>query len=120
MKFCRTLPSNLLKAKRARSHSFGGGGQLTLTTSEVLTNTQALADYFDPSSKLEAPGKAAANGADRTSRGLNFSGEEIETQPKSRPLALAELLSSSNPQYYQPAPSGKKVFPPFSESTRRT
>src|SRR5256885_1091139 len=84
----RTLPE-LPEAKRARFvTSFG----ITLYDAEVLTNTQALAGYFESAVKAGAPGKAAANWMQtELLRGLKDSGKEIDGSPIS-PGALAELV----------------------------
>src|SRR5256885_1771839 len=84
----RSLPE-LPEAKRARFvTSFG----ITLYDAEVLTNTQALAGYFESAVKAGAPGKAAANWMQtELLRGLKDSGKEIDGSPIS-PGALAELV----------------------------
>src|SRR6202043_3031584 len=71
----RTLPE-LPEAKRARFVSSFG---ITPYDAEVLTNTQALADYFESVVKAGAPGKAAANWMQtELLRGLKDSGKEID------------------------------------------
>jgi aspartyl-tRNA(Asn)/glutamyl-tRNA(Gln) amidotransferase subunit B len=84
----RSLPE-LPEAKRARFISAYG---LTPYDAEVLTGTQALADYFEAAAKTGASAKAAANWIQtELLRRLNDSGKEIEASPVS-PAALAELL----------------------------
>src|ERR1700688_1555754 len=74
----RTLPE-LPEVKRARFVSSFG---ITPYDAEVLTNTQALADYFESVVKADAPGKAAANWMQtELLRGLKDSGKEIDASP---------------------------------------
>jgi aspartyl-tRNA(Asn)/glutamyl-tRNA(Gln) amidotransferase subunit B len=84
----RSLPE-LPEAKRARFvRSFG----ITLYDAEVLTGTQALANYFESVVKAGAPGKAAANWMQtELLRRLKDSGKEIDASPVP-PAALAELV----------------------------
>jgi aspartyl-tRNA(Asn)/glutamyl-tRNA(Gln) amidotransferase subunit B len=84
----RTLPE-LPEAKRAR---FVASHGVTPYDAEVLTSTQALADYFESAVKAGAPGKAAANWMQtELLRGLKDSGKEIEASPVA-PANLAELV----------------------------
>jgi aspartyl-tRNA(Asn)/glutamyl-tRNA(Gln) amidotransferase subunit B len=84
----RTLPE-LPEAKRAR---FVSSFRVTPYDAEVLTNTQALADYFESVVKAGASGKAAANWMQtELLRELKDSGKEIEASPVS-PANLAELV----------------------------
>src|SRR6202045_1093216 len=109
----RTLPE-LPEAKRARFVSSFG---ITPYDSEVLTNTQALADYFESVVKAGAPGKAAANWMQtELLRGLKDSGKEIDESPVS-PAALAELLKLVESAKITGAVA-KKVFATMFESGR--
>ncbi len=109
----RTLPE-LPEAKRARFVSSFG---ITPYDAEVLTNTQALADYFESVVKAGAPGKAAANWMQtELLRGLKDSGEEIDASPVS-PAALAELVKLVESGKITGA-IGKKVFATMFESGR--
>src|ERR1700731_29993 len=109
----RTLPE-LPEAKRARFVSSFG---ITPYASEVLTNTQALADYFESVVKAGAPGKAAANWMQtELLRGLKDSGKEIDESPVS-PAALAELLKLVESAKITGAVA-KKVFATMFESGR--
>src|SRR5580704_8922020 len=101
----RTLPE-LPEAKRAR---FVSAYNITPYDAEVLTSTQALADYFEAVVKAGAPGKAAANWMQtELLRGLKDSGKEIDTSPIS-PAALAELVKLVESSQITGA-IGKKVF----------
>ena len=76
----RSLPE-LPAAKRARFVSAFG---ITAYDAEVLTDTQALADYFEAVVKAGAPGKGAANWMQtELLRRLNDSGKEISASPVS-------------------------------------
>src|SRR5260370_653961 len=109
----RTLPE-LPEAKRARFVSSSG---ITPYDAEVLTNTQALADYFESVVKAGAPGKAAANWMQtELLRGLKDSGKEITASPVSPP-ALAELVKLVESGKITGA-IGKKVFAAMFESGR--
>src|SRR5271156_4715125 len=84
----RTLPE-LPEAKRSRFVTAYG---VTPYDAEVLTATQALADYFEAVTNAGAPPKTAANWIQtELLRRLNDSGKEIEASPIT-PVALAELL----------------------------
>src|SRR5467141_1055433 len=109
----RTLPE-LPEAKRARFVSSFG---ITPYDAEVLTNTQALADYFESVVKAGAPGKAAANWMQtELLRELKDSGKEITASPVS-PAALAELVKLVESAKITGA-IGKKVFATMFESGR--
>src|SRR6266480_3107824 len=84
----RSVPE-LPEAKRARFVSSYG---ITPYDAEVLSSTQALADYFEAVVKGGAPGKAAANWMQtELLRGLKDSGKEVSASPVP-PAALAELV----------------------------
>jgi aspartyl-tRNA(Asn)/glutamyl-tRNA(Gln) amidotransferase subunit B len=109
----RTLPE-LPEAKRARFISSYG---ITPYDAEVLTITQALADYFESVVKAGAPGKAAANWMQtELLRGLKDSGKEITASPVS-PAALAELVKLVESAKITGAVA-KKVFATMFESGR--
>ena len=100
-----TLPE-LPFAKRARFVSSFG---ITAYDAEVLTDTQALAAYFEAVVKAGAPGKAAANWMQtELLRRLHDSGKEIGGSPVA-PAALAELVSLVESGKITAA-VGKKVF----------
>ncbi len=106
-----SLPE-LPAAKRAR---FVSTFSVTPYDAEVLTDTQALADYFESVVKVGAPGKAAANWMQtELLRRLNDSGKEIGASPVS-PKALAELVSLVESGKITGA-VGKKVFATMFES----
>ena len=108
-----TLPE-LPEAKRAR---FGSAYGITPYDAEVLTSTQALADYFEAVVKAGAPGKAAANWMQtELLRGLKDSGKEISASPVS-PAALAELVKLVESGKITGAVA-KKVFAAMFESGR--
>jgi aspartyl-tRNA(Asn)/glutamyl-tRNA(Gln) amidotransferase subunit B len=110
----RTLPE-LPEAKRARFVSVHG---ITPYDAEVLTGTQALADYFEAAVKAGAPAKSAANWMQtELLRQLNDSGKEIEVSPLS-PAALAELLKLVESGQITGA-IGKRVFATMFETGRR-
>ena len=76
-------------AKRARFVSTYG---VTPYDAEILTDSQALADYFEATVEAGAPGKTAANWMQtELLRRLNDSGKEIGASPVS-PAALGELV----------------------------
>jgi aspartyl-tRNA(Asn)/glutamyl-tRNA(Gln) amidotransferase subunit B len=109
----RSLPE-LPEAKRARFISAYG---LTPYDAEVLTGTQALADYFEAAAKTGASAKAAANWIQtELLRRLNDSGKEIEASPVS-PAALAELLNLVESGKITGS-IGKKVFAAIFETGR--
>ncbi len=109
----RSLPE-LPEAKRARFISAYG---LTPYDAELLTGTQALADYFEAAAKTGAAAKAAANWIQtELLRRLNDSGKEIEASPVS-PAALAELLKLVESGQITGS-IGKKVFAAMFETGR--
>ncbi len=109
----RTLPE-LPAAKRARFISTYG---ITPYDAEVLTTTQALANYFESVVKAGAPGKAAANWMQtELLRRLKDSGKEIDASPVS-PAALADLVKLVESSQITGA-IGKKVFATMFESGR--
>ncbi len=101
-------------AKRARFVSSFG---ITAYDAEVLTDTQALAGYFEFVVKAGAPGKAAANWMQtELLRRLHDSGKEIAASPVA-PTALAELVSLVESGKITAA-VGKKVFTTMFDSGR--
>ena len=101
-------------AKRARFVSAFG---VTPYDAEVLTDTQALANYFESVVKAGVPGKAAANWMQtELLRRLNDSGREITASPVS-PAALAELVALVESGKITAA-VGKKVFAAMFETAR--
>jgi aspartyl-tRNA(Asn)/glutamyl-tRNA(Gln) amidotransferase subunit B len=90
----RTLPE-LPAAKRARFVSTYG---ITAYDAEVLTGTQALADYFESVVKAGAPSKAAANWIQTELLGrLNEAGKGIDQSPVSaKNFAEVILLSTED------------------------
>jgi len=108
-----TLPE-LPFAKRARFVSSFG---ITPYDAEVLTDTQALAGYYEAVVKAGAPGKAAANWMQtELLRRLHDSGKEIGASPVA-PAALAELVSLVESGKITAA-VGKKVFATMFDSGR--
>src|SRR5258707_316704 len=84
---------------------------------EVLTGSQALADYFEAVAKAGGSAKNAANWMQtELLRRLNDSGKEIDASPVS-PAALAELLKLVEEGKITGA-VGKKVFATMFESGR--
>ncbi len=101
-------------AKRARFVSSFG---ITAYDAEVLTDTQALAAYFEAVVKAGAPGKAAANWMQtELLRRLHDSGKEISASPVA-PASLAELVSLVETGKITAA-VGKKVFATMFETGR--
>ncbi len=101
-------------AKRARFVSAFG---ITAYDAEVLTETQAFANYFESVVKAGAPGKAAANWMQtELLRRLNDSGKGIGESPVS-PAALADLVSLVEGRKITGA-VGKKVFATMFETGR--
>jgi aspartyl-tRNA(Asn)/glutamyl-tRNA(Gln) amidotransferase subunit B len=108
-----SLPE-LPAAKRARFVSAFG---ITPYDAEVLTDTQALADYFEAVVRGGAPGKAAANWIEtELLRRLNDSGKEITASPV-LPASLAELVSLVESGRITGA-VGKRVFASMFETGR--
>jgi aspartyl-tRNA(Asn)/glutamyl-tRNA(Gln) amidotransferase subunit B len=109
----RTLPE-LPEAKRKRFESSYG---ITPYDAEVLTSSQARADYFEAVTKAGATGKNAANWMQtELLRRLNDSGKEIEASPVA-PAALADLVKLVESGQITAA-IGKKVFATMFESGR--
>ena len=101
-------------AKRSRFVSTFG---VTPYDAEVLTDTQALASYFESVVKAGAPGKAAANWMQtELLRRLNDSGKEIAASPVS-PEALADLIKLVESGKITAA-VGKRVFATMFETGR--
>ena len=101
-------------ARRARFVSAFG---VTPYDAEVLTDTQALAGYFESVVKAGAPGKAAANWMQtELLRRLNDSGKQISASPLS-PAALAGLVTLVESGKITAA-VGKKVFATMFETGR--
>jgi aspartyl-tRNA(Asn)/glutamyl-tRNA(Gln) amidotransferase subunit B len=90
---------------------------ITEYDAEVLTGSQALADYFEGVAKSGGSAKSAANWMQtELLRRLNDSGKEIEASPVS-PSSLAELLKLVESGRITGA-VGKKVFATMFESGR--
>jgi aspartyl-tRNA(Asn)/glutamyl-tRNA(Gln) amidotransferase subunit B len=110
----RAALPELPTAKRARFISSFG---ITAYDAELLTDSRALADYFESVAKAGAPGKAAANWIEtELLRRLNDTGKEIAQSPVS-PAALAELVSLVESGKITGA-VGKKVFATMFETGR--
>jgi aspartyl-tRNA(Asn)/glutamyl-tRNA(Gln) amidotransferase subunit B len=110
----RSLPE-LPDAKRTRLVNAYG---ITPYDSEVLTASQALADYFEALAKAGAPAKSAANWMQTELLGrLNDSGKEITASPIS-PSAFADLLKLLESGQINGA-IAKKVFAIMFETGRR-
>jgi len=110
----RTLPE-LPDAKRARFVSAYG---ITPYDAEVLTSSQAMANYFENTikHKIAIPQVAAHWIQNELLYRLNESGKEIEQSPVS-PIALAELIGLIENGKITAA-VGKKVFATMFESGR--
>jgi aspartyl-tRNA(Asn)/glutamyl-tRNA(Gln) amidotransferase subunit B len=109
----RSLPE-LPNAKQQRFVREYG---ITEYDAEVLTGSQALADYFEAVAKTGASAKNAANWIQtELLRRLNDSGKEIAASPVS-PVALAELLKLVESGQITGA-VGKKVFATMFERGR--
>ncbi len=101
----RLMPE-LPAARRAR---FIGDYGITPYDAGVLTDTRALADYFEAAVRAGAPPKTAANWIQtELLRRLNDAGREIRESPVA-PGGLAELLKLVEGGQITVA-SGKKVF----------
>jgi len=88
---------------------FVTGYGITAYDADVLTGSQDLADYFEATVKVGAPGKAAANWMQtELLRRLNDSGKEITASPVSA-ASLAELIQLIETAKITGA-VGKKVF----------
>jgi aspartyl-tRNA(Asn)/glutamyl-tRNA(Gln) amidotransferase subunit B len=109
----KSLPE-LPEAKRARfTQSFA----ITPYDAEVLTASQALADYYEAAVKAGAPGKSAANWMQtELLRRLKDAGKEIDESPVS-PVALAELVNLVESGKITGA-IAKKIFPMMFETGR--
>jgi aspartyl-tRNA(Asn)/glutamyl-tRNA(Gln) amidotransferase subunit B len=109
----RALPE-LPSAKQAR---FVAQYSITPYDAEVLTGSQALADYFEVVAKSGISAKNAANWMQtELLRRLNDSGKEINESPLS-PAALAELLKLVESGQITGS-IGKKVFATMFETGR--
>ncbi len=109
----KALPE-LPEAKRLR---FVNAFAITPYDAEVLTGSQALADYFEAVVKAGAAGKSAANWMQtELLRRLKDAGKEIEASPVS-PAALAELVILVDSGKINGA-IGKKVFPVMFDTGR--
>jgi len=110
----RTLPE-LPDAKRSRFISDYG---ITPYDAEVLTSSQAMANYFENTikHKIAIPQAAAHWIQNELLYRLNESGKEIEQSPVS-PIALAELIGLIEGGKITAA-VGKKVFATMFESGR--
>jgi aspartyl-tRNA(Asn)/glutamyl-tRNA(Gln) amidotransferase subunit B len=109
----KALPE-LPEAKRLR---FVNTFAITPYDAEVLTGSQALADYFEAVVKAGAAGKSAANWMQtELLRRLKDAGKEIESSPVS-PAALAELVILVDSGKINGA-IGKKVFPMMFDTGR--
>jgi aspartyl-tRNA(Asn)/glutamyl-tRNA(Gln) amidotransferase subunit B len=109
----RSLPE-LPEVKRSRFVTEYG---ITAYDAEVLTATQALAEYFEALRKAGASAKAAANWIQtELLRRLNDSGREIEASPVA-PAALGELIKLVESGEITAA-VGKKVFATMFETRR--
>jgi aspartyl-tRNA(Asn)/glutamyl-tRNA(Gln) amidotransferase subunit B len=109
----KTLPE-LPEAKRNR---FVATYSITPYDAEVLSASQALADFLEATVKAGAPGKIAANWMQsELLRCLNESGKEIEASPVS-PNALTELIKLVESGKISGA-IAKKVFATMFESGR--
>jgi aspartyl-tRNA(Asn)/glutamyl-tRNA(Gln) amidotransferase subunit B len=101
----REMPE-LPAAKRARFRSEYG---ISAYDAGVLTDSRALADYFEAATRAGAPAKSAAGWISvELLRRLNDAGKEISECPV-KPAALAELLAKIEKGEITAA-SGKKVF----------
>jgi len=102
----RRLMPELPGAKVARFQSEYG---ISAYDAGVLTDTRALADYFEASIRAGAPAKSAASWISvELLRRLNAAGKDIAECPV-EPAALAELLAKVEKGEITAA-SGKKVF----------
>jgi aspartyl-tRNA(Asn)/glutamyl-tRNA(Gln) amidotransferase subunit B len=104
----------LPEAKRLR---FVTGYGITAYDADVLAGSQDLADYFEATVKVGAPGKAAANWMQtELLRRLNDSGKQIAASPVSA-ASLAELIKLVESAKITGA-VGKKVFAKMFETGR--
>jgi len=101
--------ASLPELPRAKRDRFVAKFGVTPYDAEVLSDTQALADFFEATVKAGAPGKATANWMQtELLRRLNDSGKAIEASPV-KPASLAELVSMVEAGKITAA-VGKKVF----------
>jgi aspartyl-tRNA(Asn)/glutamyl-tRNA(Gln) amidotransferase subunit B len=101
----------------AKQQRFAGEYGITAYDAEVLTGSQALADYFEAVTKAGGAPKSAANWMQtELLRRLNDSGKDIDVSPVS-PAALAELLKLLEEGKITGA-IGKKIFATMFESGR--
>jgi aspartyl-tRNA(Asn)/glutamyl-tRNA(Gln) amidotransferase subunit B len=109
--------SSLPELPRAKRTRFMAAFGVTAYDAEVLTDTQALANYFEAAVNAGAPGKAVANWLQtELLRRLNDSGKEIGESPVA-PSALAELVALVESGKITGA-VGKKVFATMFETGR--
>jgi aspartyl-tRNA(Asn)/glutamyl-tRNA(Gln) amidotransferase subunit B len=110
----REMPE-LPGAKRARfQREFG----ITPYDAGVLTDTRALADYFEAAVRAGAPAKSAASWISiELLRRLNDAAKDVTNCPVA-PAALAELLAKID-QGDITAASGKKVFATMFDTGKR-
>jgi aspartyl-tRNA(Asn)/glutamyl-tRNA(Gln) amidotransferase subunit B len=110
----REMPE-LPAARRAR---FQSEYELSPYDAGVLTDTRALADYFEKSTRAGAPAKSAASWISvELLRRLNDAGKDISACPV-EPGALAELLAKIEKGEITAA-SGKKVFATMFDTGKR-
>ena len=103
------IQSQMRELPDAKRERFIRDYAITPYDAGVLTDTRALAGYFEAVVKAGAPAKTAANWIQtELLRRLNKAGEEIGESPVS-PAALAELLALVESAQITGA-SGKKVF----------
>jgi aspartyl-tRNA(Asn)/glutamyl-tRNA(Gln) amidotransferase subunit B len=111
------IRSALPELPQAKQQRFVREYGITEYDVEVLTGSQALADYFEVVAKAGGSAKSAANWMQtELLRRLNDSGREIDASPVS-PSALAELLKLVEEGKITGA-VGKKVFATMFESGR--
>ena len=102
---------------RAKQQRFAREYGITAYDAEVLTGSQARADYFEAVAKAGGSAKSTANWVQsELLRRLNDSGKDIDASPVS-PAALAELLKLVEEGKITGA-VGKKVFATMFESGR--
>jgi aspartyl-tRNA(Asn)/glutamyl-tRNA(Gln) amidotransferase subunit B len=102
---------------RAKQQRFAREYGITAYDAEVLTGSQARADYFEAVAKAGGSAKSTANWMQtELLRRLNDSGKDIDASPVS-PAALAELLKLVEEGKITGA-VGKKVFATMFESGR--
>jgi aspartyl-tRNA(Asn)/glutamyl-tRNA(Gln) amidotransferase subunit B len=110
----REMPE-LPATKRARFQTAYG---LSPYDAGVLTDTRALAEYFEAAARVGAPAKSAASWISvELLRRLNDAGKDISACPVP-PAALAELLAKIETGEITAA-SGKKVFATMFDTGKR-